>query len=265
MDNYFIFECEDCFEKLKYIEDNSVRLVLTDIPYGIGFENTHSLERKWNDKFTNDEYSEFIRKLLTELKRIIPEDGNIWLFCGISKLSDIFQVAKEVGLYVNLKDWKSLHRQKGRGSKNKPKSQREEIIHLTKSEKFLFKNNSDLFSYKENTTNVMNCYTGETDRPKFNVNDKVFCFKMPYYLSTTEKQIHSCQKSVLLLYALIMNYSNEPDTVLDPFAGSCSCGIAAKLANRNFIGYEFDKNTFDAANEWLNKFNYDSYRSSFLK
>ena len=140
------FECCDCFTKFKDIQNNSIRLVLSDIPYGIGFENAYSLERKWNDKFTNDEYSEFIRKLLIELKRIITDDGNIWLFCAISKLNDIFQVAKEVGLYVNLKDWKSLHRQRGRGSKNKPKSQREEIIHLTKTEKFLFNNNSELFS-----------------------------------------------------------------------------------------------------------------------
>lgn len=265
MDNSFIFECEDCFKKLELLKDNSIRLVLTDIPYGIGFENAYSSEQKWDDNFTDDEYIEFIKKLLIELKRIITEDGNIWLFCGISKLNDIFKVAKDIGLYVNLKDWKSLHRQKGRGSKNKPKSQREEIIHLTKSEKFLFKDNSDLFSYKENTTNVMNCYTGETERPIFDIDNKVFCFKMPYYLSTTEKQIHSCQKSVLLLYSLIMNYSNESDIVLDPFSGSCSCGIATKLANRNFIGYEFDKDTYSKAETWLKLFNYQSYRSSFLK
>ena len=259
------FECCDCFTKLKNIKNNSVRLVLSDIPYGIGFENAYTQEKTWNDHYTNDEYKDFIERLLIELKRIITDDGNIWLFCGISKLIDIYDVASRVGLEINLNDWKSLHRQKGRGAKNKPKSQREEIIHLTKNNNFLFNNNSDLFSYKENTTNVLNYYTGEVDRPVFNINDKVLCFKMPYYLSKTEKQIHSCQKSILMLYAFIMNYSNEGDTVLDPFAGSGSCLIASKLANRNFIGYEFDSETYQNAIKWESSFDYNEYRKSFLK
>ena len=41
--------------------------------------------------------------------------------------------------------------------------------------------------------------------------------------------------------------SDEGDTVLDPFMGSGSTGVACKELNRNFIGVELDKQYFDIA------------------
>ena len=43
--------------------------------------------------------------------------------------------------------------------------------------------------------------------------------------------------------------SNENDTVLDLFSGSCSTGIACLNTNRKFIGIELDDNYFDIGAE----------------
>ncbi|MBO5085996.1 MAG: site-specific DNA-methyltransferase [Paludibacteraceae bacterium] len=51
---------------------------------------------------------------------------------------------------------------------------------------------------------------------------------------------HPTQKPLRLLYRIILASTNEGDTILDPFAGSCTTGIAANLLNRNFIGIEQD-------------------------
>lgn len=251
------FYNEDCFERMKKIKSGTIPLILTDIPYGISYGGN-----EW-DHF--DDYYSFLIKLLSEFKRLITEDGAIWMFCAPTMMDTINKAILDSGLINNLNFWKSISRQKGRGSKKKPKSQREDILLITKSYKFTFNNISDIFKYDETVTNTLDITKGEVVRPIFNINDKVFYFKMPYYLSTTEKMFHSCQKSILLLYSLIVNFSKENDTVFDPFAGSGSCGISALLANRNFIGCELDTEMYNKALDWKNKFNFKSYKETFLK
>ena len=47
----------------------------------------------------------------------------------------------------------------------------------------------------------------------------------------------------------IVSWSNEGDTVLDPFMGSGTSGVAAKNLNRKFIGIELDEEYFKIAQE----------------
>ncbi|MGI6534537.1 MAG: DNA-methyltransferase [Peptococcia bacterium] len=58
---------------------------------------------------------------------------------------------------------------------------------------------------------------------------------------------HPTQKPVQLMEFFIKVLTNEGDTVLDPFMGSGSTGVAAKKNNRNFIGIEIDDNYFQIA------------------
>ena len=49
---------------------------------------------------------------------------------------------------------------------------------------------------------------------------------------------HPTQKPLRLLYRIILSSTREGDTILDPFAGSCTTGIAASLLYRKFIGID---------------------------
>lgn len=251
---------QDCFSYLKNIPDNSIPLILSDPPYGISFQG-----KKWDTFSEEDGFYKFIKTFLEECKRILKKDGAIWMFCAPTMFDIVDKAIEDVNLINNYNFWKSIQRQKGRGSKSKPKSQREDILLITKSKNFLYNNISDLFKYDQTVTNTLDITIGDVVRPPFNIEDKIFYFKMPYYLSKTEKMFHSCQKSILLQYALIKNFSKEGDTVLDPFAGSGSCGISSLLANRNFIGCELDKDMYNKALEWKQKFDFESYRETFLK
>lgn len=59
-------------------------------------------------------------------------------------------------------------------------------------------------------------------------------------------QIHPTQKPVRLLERLLTLTTHSGDVVLDPFAGSCSTAIACINTNRKFIGFDIDKEYYDA-------------------
>lgn len=50
----------------------------------------------------------------------------------------------------------------------------------------------------------------------------------------------------------ILSWSNENDTVFDPFLGSGTTGVAAVQTNRNFIGVELDEEYYHLASEKIN-------------
>jgi site-specific DNA-methyltransferase (adenine-specific) len=52
------------------------------------------------------------------------------------------------------------------------------------------------------------------------------------------KEGHPTQKPVALLEHIIRTFTNPGDTVLDPFMGSGSTGVACRKLGRNFIGIE---------------------------
>ncbi len=63
---------------------------------------------------------------------------------------------------------------------------------------------------------------------------------------------HPTQKPVRVLEHCIKLASNPGDTVLDPFMGVGSTGVAARNLDRKYIGIEIDENYFRAAEKRLN-------------
>ncbi|MCL2745236.1 MAG: site-specific DNA-methyltransferase, partial [Planctomycetaceae bacterium] len=62
-----------------------------------------------------------------------------------------------------------------------------------------------------------------------------------------ENDYHPTQKPLALMQWLIKSYSSENDTVIDPFMGSGSTGVACAASGRKFIGIEKEKKYFDIA------------------
>ena len=58
-------------------------------------------------------------------------------------------------------------------------------------------------------------------------------------------RIHPTQKPVALLEYLIKTYTNEGETVFDPFMGSGSTGVACVNTGREFIGFEKEERFFE--------------------
>lgn len=50
----------------------------------------------------------------------------------------------------------------------------------------------------------------------------------------------------------IISWSNEGDTILDPFSGSGTTGKMAKIPNRNFIGIDIGQEYIELATKRIN-------------
>ena len=70
---------------------------------------------------------------------------------------------------------------------------------------------------------------------------------------TLRKNIHTTVKPLKLMTYLITIGSRPGDTILDPFMGSGTTGVAAKMLHRNFIGFEIEGKYFEIAKERIEK------------
>lgn len=64
-----------------------------------------------------------------------------------------------------------------------------------------------------------------------------------------EKTTHPCQFPEALIERLLLSMSREGDTILDPFSGSGTTGVACVNTGRNFIGMEMDSGYFQIAKD----------------
>lgn len=83
----------------------------------------------------------------------------------------------------------------------------------------------------------------------FNMQNRTYdtsVFKCP---APSGDRVHPCQKPLPLLEALIKRHTNEGDTILDPFMGSGSVGIACMKLGRKFIGIEKEQEYFNSASQ----------------
>ena len=64
---------------------------------------------------------------------------------------------------------------------------------------------------------------------------------------------HPTEKPVPLMQELLADFTNPGETILDPFMGSGTTGVACARMGRKFIGIEMDPKYFDVACERIEK------------
>ena len=212
----------DCMELMNNIPNESIDLVLTDIPYNVVNREDNGLRKldKENADILTFDLIDFLEQLYDKTK------STIIIFCGKEQVSIIHS-------FFNNKQ------KKGKGTvrqliweKSNPSPMNGQHIYLSGVE------NAIWFKKRGGT---------------FNAHCKNTVFKYPIGRS----KLHPTEKNHLLLQELILDNSNENDLILDPCMGSGSTGVVALQNNRNFLGIELNQNYFEIAKNRLEGLQYD--------
>ena len=236
---------DDCLEGMTYLPNNSVDLILCDLPY-----NMTSIS--WDCLIPFD-------KLWEQYKRIIKPTGNIVLFSAGMFTYQLIQ--------SNIKDfrykliWKKNVPTGMASAKYRPMKYYEEIC--------IFGNSKATYNpiMKERVGVGKACYNydhycGDNNHLQFDKQKRRYD---PNWVQPSDVlefnvvpnrngKLHPTQKPTDLLEYLIKTYSNEGDVVLDNCMGSGSTAIAALNTNRNFIGYELSEEYYYIILKRLNEY-----------
>lgn len=244
---------EDCFYTMDNLKEK-ISIIITDIPYGIGFHGKNDPNTNW-DKFENNEYIKFLEKFFDKTYRITTENAIMFICIAPTKISEILFCTNK--WKFEPKYYYHYCRQKGRGATKKLKSLREDVLCFTKGNPiFRFDELKEQEIFRKETKNPigysLDIFTGKRI-PQYSCIDKSIYITSPSYNSVGEKMIHSCQKPLLFWTQFIMVSSDKGQVVFDPFMGSGSSGIASMMCDRNYIGCEIDTDMYNKACEWLHK------------
>ena len=202
---------DDCIPVLKTFQDNSVDFTCTDIPYDAVNRSSNGLRNLDKDKA--DVITFDLDEFLNQVYRVTK--NSICIFCGKEQFSKIFEFFASKKGTTRPVVWQ----------KSNPSPMNGQYIYLSGVELGVW--------FKKSGAKV------------FNAHCKNSVFKFP----NGSSKYHPTEKNHALLQDILLDNTNENDTVLDACMGSGSMGIVSMENKRNFIGIELDKKYFDIAKE----------------
>ena len=220
----------DCLEKMKEIDEDSIDMILCDLPYGTTWA-------KW------DSIIDF-EKLWKEYNRICK--GAIVLFSTQPFTTQL--INSNIKNYKYTWYWIKNNCGNFLNAKRQPLRKLEEINVFNKHKYFPqgLKEYNKIRNRGSSPKTTMQNYSNEWFQEKTGYPNNV----LEYPLDS--KKLHPTQKPVRLLEYLIKTYTNEGETVLDNCMGSGSTGVACINTNRRFVGIEKDDTYFNIAKERIN-------------
>lgn len=230
----------DCIEVMKLIDDNSIDMILCDLPYGV-------TKNKWDSIIDLD-------KLWAEYERVIKINGAIVLF-GQGKFSAKLMLSNEKMHRYNL-IWEKTTPTGFLNANRMPLRSHEDLLVFYKKLPTYNPQKTTGHIRKVSTANhkINSKKTSNYGEHGLTTYDSTERYPKSVLKFATDKQksaLHPTQKPLALIEYLIATYSNEGETILDNCAGSGTTGLAAKNLNRNYIMIENDKVSYEICIERL--------------
>lgn len=225
MDKKLSVICGDAIEEMKKLPDGTIRLIVTDPPYNLNKNYGNN-----QDKLEFDAYIDFSRQWLTEAKRVLTDDGTIYVFMGMRYISYIFNILEQE-LNMTFNSWITWFYTQGIGKTKGFSPRHDDILMFTKSSKnFVF--------HLDNIRVPQKFYRSVNNMRGANPGN-VWEFSHMHYCNKNRKK-HPTQKPEGLYERMILASSDPGDVVLDPFVGSGTALRVCQQTDRSGIGFDMN-------------------------
>ena len=262
----------DCLDLMSNVKDESVDLIYMDPPFYT--QTVQKLSDKQGKQYSFDDswatiedYVEHIRLRFKECRRVLKDTGSIFVHCDRNAshylkiaLDKVFgEGSFQSEIVWSYKRWSN--------SKKGLLNNHQIIFFYSKTANFKF--NTMYTDYSE-TTNVdqilQDRVRDENGKSKYKTDDNGVVvmgqakkgvplsdvWEIPYLNPKAKERVgYPTQKPIILLEQIIKLVTDEGDLVLDPFAGSGTTLVAAKMLNRNYLGFDISKDAVELTNSRL--------------
>lgn len=235
----FDYRIGDCRDLLKTIPDASVRLVVTSPPYDIG-----KAYGKYQDKVGLDSWLDMLDEVVGQISRILTPDGAFFLNLSpvpVGTYKEIiplpfygYELIKKHGLFLrNMITWTFNNMQ---NCTNRLSGRYENILWAVKN----------LDDYVFHLDDVRIPYLSQNDKrlPVSGGRNPTDVWYFDRVNNMTKKRLgltHPTVYPLAMIVRIIKMASDKGDMVLDPFSGTGTTLVAARILGRNGIGFELDR------------------------
>ena len=227
----------DCLELMKDIPDGSVDMILADLPYG-------TTACKWDTIIP-------FEPLWEQYERVIKDNGAIVLTASQPFTSAL--VMSNPKYFRHSWVWNKRYSANYPQAKNQPMKIHEDVVVFSKKRAsytpIMTKRDIPI---KKGANKGAEVFHRGLDRKDYigKVYDEKYPESIIFFPTRQEgKNIHPTQKPLALFEYLIKTYTNEGETVLDNCMGSGTTAIACLNTDRQYIGFELDKDYYNIAQD----------------
>lgn len=233
----------ECVEVLNSLPEKSVDLIFADPPYNLQLQNelwrpnmtkVDAVDDKWDQFDSFKAYDEFCREWLSACRRILKDDGTIWVIGSYHNIYRVGSIMQDLGYwFLNDVLW----------IKTNPMPNFRGVRFTNAHETLLWASKAKGAKYTFNH----HAMKGFNDDKQMRSDWLLPICSGSERLKVNGKKAHSTQKPEALLYRVILSSSNPGDIVLDPFFGSGTTGAVAKTLHRKWIGIELEEKYVELA------------------
>lgn len=233
----------DCVEVLNTLPERSVDLIFADPPYNLqlrqelwrpNLTRVDAVNDAWDRFESLEAYDAFSRAWLTACRRVLKDDGTIWVIGTYHNIYRLGSMMQDLGFWF-LNDIVFV--------KANPMPNFRGVRFTNAHETLIWASKFKGARYTFNHHAMKALNDGKQMRSDWYL---PICSGAER-IRINGKKAHSTQKPEALLYRVILASSNPGDVVLDPFFGSGTTGAVAKKLHRHWIGIERERRYVEIA------------------